>query len=357
MMSSDSPEPPLFPPVRDIRARRPRPDAESARLAYLDLLKLSLCDLAGAGTKLVRWTEDGRLFFRAPVDETEIRWRVDGFDWPLNGLTMIGLHRLDDLQGCVESLVRDGVPGDLIEAGTWRGGASMLMRATLDSLGADERTVCLADSFQGFPVPDPEEGDFELERQMSTIDFLAPKLEDVRGYFAKFALEHGVEFVPGFFEETMATLQDRHWSLIRLDADSYRATRLTLEALYPRLAVGGYLIIDDYFLDKCREAVDDFRSEHGITEPLEFVDWTTRRWRRVSEKPVKIRRRRGGPGADAPPRTPVQRAWKPVVAESELALQDRVEGLQARVRDLEEQLRLAGATVALASDDPDQHPR
>ena len=54
---------------------------------------------------------------------------------------MIGLRRLDDLQACVESVVADGVEGDLIEAGVWRGGASILMRATLDTLGAEGRTV------------------------------------------------------------------------------------------------------------------------------------------------------------------------------------------------------------------------
>ena len=64
-----------------------------------------------------------------------------GADWPFSGLTMVGLKRLDDLQACVESVVADGVEGDVIEAGAWRGGASILARATLDSLGADDRLV------------------------------------------------------------------------------------------------------------------------------------------------------------------------------------------------------------------------
>ena len=64
---------------------------------------------------------------------------------------MVGLNRLDDLQACVESVVRDGVEGDLIEAGTWRGGASILMRATLDSLGATDRTVLRRRLVPGLP--------------------------------------------------------------------------------------------------------------------------------------------------------------------------------------------------------------
>jgi O-methyltransferase len=75
---------------------------------------------------------------------------------------MIGLMRLDDLQACVESVVEDAIEGDLIEAGVWRGGASILVRATLDSLGAHGRTLWLADSFEGFPAP--RDGDVAADR-------------------------------------------------------------------------------------------------------------------------------------------------------------------------------------------------
>ena len=74
---------------------------------------------------------------------------MGGLDWPFSGLTMIGLVRLDDLQACIEAAVADGVEGDVIEAGTWRGGAAILARAALDSLGADERTVWVAPILSG----------------------------------------------------------------------------------------------------------------------------------------------------------------------------------------------------------------
>ena len=63
---------------------------------------------------------------------------------------------------------------------------------------------------------------------------------------------------------------------MRLDGDTYEATRAALDALYPGLAAGGYLIVDDYgaTAEECRRAVDEFRAEHGIAEPLEQVDWT-----------------------------------------------------------------------------------
>lgn len=254
------------------------------RRAYLELLKLCLPDLAGAGTVSVGRTEDGRVLSRELRGEG-LRLRAAGMDWPLQGLTMVGLDRLDDLQACVESVVGDGVGGDLIETGAWRGGASILMRATLDSLGADDRTVWVADSFRGFPTAESDGAPEDPERDdLAVFDFLAIPLEEVREHFARFGCEQGVEFVPGFFEETMPGLRGGRWSLVRLDGDSYEATRLTLETLYPGLAAGGYLIVDDYgALEECRRAVDEFREEEGISEPLVQVDWTCMRWRRQSE--------------------------------------------------------------------------
>ena len=140
---------------RDIRAVGPGSDRDSLRVAYLELLKLTLCDLAGTRTVSVGRTKSGRPFTRE-LDGEQLKLRSAGLDWPLTGLSMIGLGRLDDLQQCVESAIDDGVEGDMLEAGAWRGGASMVIRATLDTLGATDRTVWVADSFQGFPTPDPE---------------------------------------------------------------------------------------------------------------------------------------------------------------------------------------------------------
>src|SRR3954447_6253241 len=271
--------------AREIRAVRPRPQAEALRSAYLELLTLCLCDLAGVGTESVyRPFEDEPRIYSRELPAEQMDYRVSGRDWPLHALTMIGLHRLDDLQSCVETVVADGVEGDLIEAGTWRGGASILMRATLDTLGADERTVWLADSFEGFPEPDPEAFPQDgAADDLSPFNFLAAPVEQVREHFARFGCEEGIEFVPGFFNQTMPNLRGGRWSIVRLDGDTYESTSLALEALYPGLVTGGYLIVDDYhFVGECQKAVDDFRAAKGIDEPLERVDWSCMRWRRES---------------------------------------------------------------------------
>jgi O-methyltransferase len=329
--------------ARAPRAVGPQADTEALRRAYLELLKLCLCDLAGPTTASVGKSDDGSVMSRELHGE-ELRLRSAGMDWPLQGLTMVGLARLDDLQECVESVVRDGVEGDLIEAGAWRGGASILMRAALDSLGARDRTVWVADSFQGFPVPDEQEN-------LNVVDFLAVPLEEVKENFSRFGIERGVRFVPGFFEDTMPELAGRRWSIVRLDGDTYEATRVTLESLYPGLSIGGYLIVDDYgALEECRRAVDEFRERYGMTEPLEDVDWTGVRWRRERDAPIG-QAEASPTGRPVRGRGPVEAVTRPrrsrVPSERELELEDEAAALQARLAAAEAEVeRLRGSPVA-----------
>jgi O-methyltransferase len=253
---------------------------------------------------------------------------------------MVGLVRLDDLQACIESAVADGVEGDVIEAGAWRGGAAILARATLDSLGADERILWVADSFRGLPAPDP--GAFPKDRllDLSQVSFLAVPLEEVRSYFARFGCEHGVEFVEGYFNETLPTLRGRRWSVVRLDGDTYEATWVGLDSLYPSLSAGGYLIIDDYgLIPECHAAVHDFRREHEITEPIEKIDFNGIRWRKERE-PDRSALSTAGPPRRAPASTSDQeqstgRAHIPSERELEL---------ERQVRELRERLDADGGT-------------
>jgi O-methyltransferase len=323
---------------RPIRATRPRPGAEGMRQAYLELLKLSLCDLAGARTLSVSRTGDTRRpdsqVKSRELQEEELSLRARGSDWPFSGLTMVGLERLDDLQACVESVVADGVEGDVIEAGVWRGGASILARATLDSLGADEKTVWVADSFRGLPAPDPGGFPEDHELDLSQVEFLSVPADEVRRHFARFGCEQGVEFLEGFFDETLPTMRGRRWSVIRLDGDTYEATWVGLESLYPGLSAGGFLIIDDYgLIPECRAAVDDFRREHGIAEPIEKVDWNGARWRREAEPDAQA-------ATDAAPARPVStpssaRAGAatraPIPSERELELERELDALRERI--------------------------
>jgi hypothetical protein len=336
--------------VREPRAAAPGADPEALRQSYLDLLKLCLCDLAGTTTVSVGPTPDGAVVARE-LSGDQRRLRAIGLDWPMQGTTMSGLRRLDDLQACVDAVVRDGVEGDLIEAGAWRGGATILMRAALDSSrDGRDRTVWVADSFQGFPETEGDAPDqVRFTRFLRAFDFLAVSLEEVQDNFARFGLERGVRFVPGFFKDTLPELTDRRWAIVRLDGDTYEATQVALECLYPGLLPGGYLVIDDYgAFEECRRAVDEFRQEQGITEPIEEVDWTCVRWRRGSD-----------PSEKAPADSPAVEGSETEPPEISPAPSPRVPSaremdLQLETNDLRERLATAEAEIVRVAAERDE---
>ena len=70
--------------------------------------------------------------------------RDEGRDWPLFGYTVIGRKRLDNLQTCTEDVLVNGIPGDLIETGVWRGGSAIFKRALLKHHGVTDRSVWVA---------------------------------------------------------------------------------------------------------------------------------------------------------------------------------------------------------------------
>jgi O-methyltransferase len=210
--------------------------------------------------------------------------REQGLDWPVFAQTMIGVQRLRSLRTCAEQVIGDGVPGDMIEAGVWRGGASILMRAVLKAYGCRDRSVVLADSFEG--LPEPKESDDPLDRAIRWSKFseLAVSEAEVRANFERYGLlDDQVQFVAGWFKETMPALAGRRWALIRLDSDMYSSTMEALSALYPGLERGGFLVVDDYgAVASARRAVNDFRHAQGIEDPLQTVDASGVYWRRTS---------------------------------------------------------------------------
>lgn len=196
--------------------------------------------------------------------------------------TLLGLQRLNNLQWCVEEVLRRGVPGDLIETGVWRGGACILMRAILRAHGERERKVWVADSFEGLPAADPQRYPSDLGSRFDQQRGFAVSLEEVRANFEKYGLlDEQVEFVKGWFSETLPKLAGHTWAVIRLDGDMYQSTFEALVNLYSGLSPGGFVIIDDFgAVPACRQAVLDFRDANGITEEIREIDWAGVYWQR-----------------------------------------------------------------------------
>jgi O-methyltransferase len=156
------------------------------------------------------------------------------------------------------------------------------MRAVLKASGDTERVVWAADSFEGLPKPSPDDYPCDEGDTHWTRPSLSVTLAEVRDNFARYGLlDEGVRFLPGWFSETLPRARIRRLAVLRLDGDMYESTIVALRSLYPKLSTGGYVIVDDYALPGCKAAVDRFRAERGITEPMQRVDWTCVCWRRA----------------------------------------------------------------------------
>src|SRR5262245_31896942 len=227
------------------------------RALYIDLVKKSLSCSLYEGTDGTHFRPRGSwrralLSGLLPKDVHLIRKtaedrRTEGKDWPALALTMVGEKRLDNLHACVEAVLRDGIPGDLIETGVWRGGSVILMRAILAAHGVTDRSVWVADSFAGLPKPDAGKYPADAGDRHWTYDELAVSLQQVRANFGRYGLlDDQVRFLPGWFKDTLPSAPIEKLAVARLDGDMYESTMDALEALYPKLEPGGFLIMDDY---------------------------------------------------------------------------------------------------------------
>lgn len=210
--------------------------------------------------------------------------RMVGADWPFYADTMIGMKRLENIRQCVVETIQNNVPGDLIETGVWKGGATIFMRAILKVYGITDKRVWVADSFEGLPKPDEQKYIHDKGDQHHTEDALKVSLEKVKYNFEKYGLlDNQVMFLKGWFKDTLPTAPIEHLSVLRLDGDMYESTMDGLVNLYPKLSKNGYIIIDDYHaISSCKQAVLDYRNKHSITEKMVEVDWSCVYWKKMT---------------------------------------------------------------------------
>jgi O-methyltransferase len=241
------------------------------RAASHPLIRILLNLFARRGIQVVR---------PLPFDE---RKRDLGLDWPVAAETMIGMQRLTSLQRCVETVLAEDVPGDLVECGVWRGGASILMRAVLNAYGDEKRSVWAADSFAGLPKPDEANYSADKDLRLDLLgDILAVSQATVEANFKRYGLlDDRVHFLAGWFKDTLQASPINCISVLRLDGDLYESTIQALDALYPRLSIGGFCIIDDYHpIEACRQAVTDYREREQVSAEIIEIDGTGVFWRK-----------------------------------------------------------------------------
>lgn len=268
---------------------------------YIDLLKKVLIDLHrfeyGEYKPLVSNFPNWRISLLQKADrilrkkkvalcrvvEFNLEHRVNGLDWPSTAETMIGLKRLENIEFCVKSVLANNVPGDLIETGVWRGGATIFMRALLKAYDVTDRKVWVADSFEGLPKPDAEKYVADKDDPHHLFKELAVSLEAVQRNFEKYGLlDEQVCFLKGWFRDTLPSAPIRQLAVVRLDGDMYESTMDGLVNLYPKLSPGGFLIVDDWGAVKaCQQAVLDYRETHGIDASIVEIDKIGIYWKKL----------------------------------------------------------------------------
>jgi O-methyltransferase len=211
--------------------------------------------------------------------------------WPY---TMTSVARLTAVIDSVRHCVRRNLPGDFAECGVWLGGSILAMILTLQDEGVRDRDVWLYDTFEGMTRPtehdvsrfDPPalEAWSDAERRVVGrwwSDHFDPQRfseEGVREVMLSTGYpEDRIRFVRGPVEETLPRHSPDRLSLLRLDTDWYESTRHELIHLYPRLSMGGVLIVDDYgHWEGCRRAVDEYFASEAPRVLLSRIDYTAR---------------------------------------------------------------------------------
>lgn len=181
-----------------------------------------------------------------------------------SGYTMLGCRRGRYLFELADEAVRRGVPGALVDCGVWNGGSTALLSA-----GAPSREVWAFDSFEGLPEP----GDAELDGDHAarfTGDCFGAQ-EHLQAVVARYGSPERLHVRKGWFEDTLARDAPKIGpiAVLHADGDWYDSIKVTLEALYDEVSVGGFVAIDDYFVwSGARKATDEFRTARGIDAPL-----------------------------------------------------------------------------------------
>lgn len=187
---------------------------------------------------------------------------------------------MDNIESCLDIIRAENIPGDLVETGVCRGGAVIFMEGYLKTYGMTDRKVFAADSFEGLPLGKNEDEGIDFSKNKYPV--LAISLERVKETFARYGLlEENVVFLKGWFKDSLPVAPVEKLALLRMDGDLYESTMDALTNLYDKVVPGGVVIIDDYLtFEVCKKAVDEFREDRGINDPIIQIDPMSAYWRK-----------------------------------------------------------------------------
>ena len=197
--------------------------------------------------------------------------------------TMTSVERMYGLYEAIRYVVREDIPGDIVECGVWRGGSSMLAALTLKELRDKNKRIHLYDTFAGMSEPSAEDGsdarvEWEANEANGHNEWCYAPLEHVQRNLRSTGLDdERLLFVRGTVEQTIPSKMPPSIAVLRLDTDWYESTLHELEHLYPALSTRGVLIVDDYgHWTGARRAVDEYFDQVGHHPLLARLDYTGR---------------------------------------------------------------------------------
>jgi hypothetical protein len=214
---------------------------------------------------------DPRTYVRGAKLHRELFHQGYTMVYPLRGRTLFRLARQAE---------REGVPGAIVDCGTWNGGSTALMAA-----GAPTRRVWAFDSFEGLPAPSQRDVDRELSLEEANlyVGECHGSEASLREAVGRFVSPEQLEVRAGWFQDTLPPHSGEIGpiALLHCDGDWYDSVMLTLETLYPHVSPGGWIVIDDYgAVPGAGKATRDFRRRVGDAAPLVQIDQTGRYWRK-----------------------------------------------------------------------------
>ncbi|MCX7591029.1 MAG: TylF/MycF family methyltransferase [Kiritimatiellae bacterium] len=245
--------------------------------------------VARVGPAVARYAGQPRSLFPPDLDDEaiEVIRAVSPF-------TMTSVPRLFALIEATRYVIRTRIEGEFVECGVWRGGSMMAVALALLKLGVRDRHLFLFDTYEGMPEPGALDVSFDglcaheeykrRRRRDNTSTWCYASLEEVRKNLSSTGYDmQRVHLIKGKVEETIPSFAPDRVAVLRLDTDWYSSTRHELEHLYPRLSVGGVLIVDDYgYWRGSRQAVDEYFAGGKTPVLLNRIDHTGRiavKWR------------------------------------------------------------------------------
>ena len=178
----------------------------------------------------------------------------------LESCHMLNIEEEMNIYHLLSQAVLLGVPGEVVELGCFDGRTAAIMQKTLDELKSDKK-LHLYDAFEGLPAPTEKDGDCLLvEGGCWTVPSEIPRIFRNAGLGDKLPLIH-----KGWFKDTLKNQLPDQICFAHLDGDMYTSIMESLENVYPRLAKGAIVVIDDYCEPGLHKEIEELINKNAYT--------------------------------------------------------------------------------------------